>query len=104
MIQIVTTKGATHQNAVVRTASANLCNQIIERCGVDKIFSMNRDLRDKLILTGANLLLEGSLDTRNYAKTFFKQLSYHPAYHKTIQDVIPPRTFRNIEKTLKNIK
>lgn len=104
VIQIVTTKGATHQNAVVRTASAYLCNQIIERCGVDKIFSMNRELRDKLLVTGANLLMEGSLDTRNHAKMFFKQLSYHPAYHKTLLDVIPPTTYRNIEKTLKNIK
>lgn len=104
MIQIVTTKGATHQNAVVRTASANLCNQIIARCGVDKIFSINRDLRDKMILTGANLLMEGSLDTRNYAKMLFKQLSHHPAYDKTLLDVIPPRTYRNIEKTLKTIK
>lgn len=89
---------------MVRTASANLCNQIVERCGVDKIFSMNRDLRDKLILTCANLLLEGSLDTRNYAKMFFKQLSHHPTYNKTLLDVIPPRTYRNIEKTLKSIK
>ena len=103
-IQILTTKGATHQNAIVRTASAKLLNRLVERIGCDKVFSMNRDLRDKIIITGANLLMEGSLETRNYTKQMFKQLSAHPSFSKCLLDVIPPRTYRNIEKTLNSIQ
>lgn len=103
-IQAIVARGATHPNAIVRTAAANLCNRIINRLGCDKIFSMGRESRDRLILAGANFMMEGSLETRNHAKMIFKQLSAHPQYSKTILEVIPSRTYRNIEKTLKTIK
>lgn len=104
VIQIISTKGAVHQNAVVRTSAAKLFNRLVTRIGCDKVFSMNKEYRDKLILKCANLLLEGSLETRNYAKDIFKQLSAHNSYSKVIFEVIPQRTYRNIEKTLKSIK
>lgn len=104
VIHILTTRGATHQNAIVRTASAKLCCRIVERMGCDRVFALNRDLRDRIIVTGANLLMEGSLETRNHAKMMFKQLSDHSNYNKTLLEVIPARTFRNIEKTLRSIR
>lgn len=104
VIQTMLTRGATHQNAVVRTTTANLCNRIVSRLGCDRVFTMNRDCRDKLILAGAHFLMEGSLDTRNHAKAFFKQLSTHPNYNRVTQEVIPQRIYRNIEKSLKSIK
>lgn len=104
VIHTILTRGATHQNAIVRTTTANLCSRIVSRLGCEKFYAMNRDYRDKLILAGANFLMEGSLDTRNYAKAFFKQLSAHPLYNRTLQDVIPSRIYRNIEKALRSIK
>lgn len=104
VIHILTTRGASHQNAIVRTASAKLCCRIVERMGCDRVFALNRDLRDRIIVTGANLLMEGSLETRNHAKMMFKQLSDHSNYNKTLLEVIPARTFRNIEKTLRSIR
>lgn len=104
VIQTILTRGATHQNAIVRTTTANLCSRIVGRLGTDKVFTMHREHRDKLIVAGANFLMEGSLDTRNNAKAFFKQLSTHPNYNRTLQEVIPPRIYRNIEKALRSIK
>lgn len=104
VISTVVTRGANHQNAVVRTASANLCCRVVSRLGCDKVFGLHRECRDKLILAGANFLMEGSLETRNNAKVFFKQLSNHPHYNRIILDVIPPRIYRNIEKALRSIK
>lgn len=104
VIQMLLTRGATHPNAIVRTAAANLCSRVVSRLGCDKIFTMNREYRDKLILAGANFLMEGSLDTRNNAKALFKQLSIHPQYNRTLLEVIPPRIYRNIEKALRSIK
>lgn len=104
VIQTILTRGATHQNAIVRTVAANLCSRIVGRMGCDRIFAMNRELRDKLILAGANFLTEGSLDTRNNAKAFFKQMSMHPHYNRVLLDVIPSRIYRNIEKALRSIK
>lgn len=104
VIQLLLTRGATHPNAVVRTTTANLCNRIVSRLGYDRVFTMHREYRDKLILAGAHFLMEGSLDTRNNAKALFKQLSAHPHYSRVLQEVIPQRIYRNIEKALKSIK
>lgn len=104
VINIISFRGAVHPNAIVRTTTAKLFNRLVSRIGCDKVFSMNKEFRDKLILNGANLLQEGSLDTRNYTKDMFKQLSMHNSFNKVLLDVIPARTYRNIEKTLKNIR
>lgn len=104
VISTIITRGANHQNAIVRTAAANLCCRIVSRMGCDKVFGLHRECRDKLILAGANFLMEGSLETRNNAKVFFKQLSVHPHYNRILLDVIPPRIYRNIEKVLRSIK
>lgn len=104
VVQIICTKGAKHQNAIVRTTSARLILDLTKNLGCDNFFNLNKDCRDKLILTGASLLCEGSLETRKYTREFFKQLHNHSNYNKTLVEVIPPKTFRNIEKTLKSIK
>uniref|UniRef100_A0A182W7V3 TOG domain-containing protein n=1 Tax=Anopheles minimus TaxID=112268 RepID=A0A182W7V3_9DIPT len=104
VVHIISFKGATHQNAVVRTTASKLLNKIVLQLGSEKIFALPKETRDKLILTGAHLLMEGSLETRNYTKSMFKQLSDHPNYSKVLLEVIPPRTYRNIEKTLNSIR
>lgn len=103
-IQIMTSRGATHQNAIVRTTAAKLCGRIVQRMGCDRVFALGRELRDRIIVTGANFLMEGSLETRNHGKMLFKELAGHPAYQRTLVEVIPARTFRNIEKTLRSIR
>ncbi|XP_050076409.1 uncharacterized protein LOC126563752 [Anopheles maculipalpis] len=104
VVHIISFKGATHQNAVVRTTAAKLLNKIVQQLGSEKVFALPKETRDKLILTGAHLLLEGSLETRNYTKSVFKQLSDHANYSKVLLEVIPPRTYRNIEKSLNSIR
>uniref|UniRef100_A0A182QAD1 TOG domain-containing protein n=1 Tax=Anopheles farauti TaxID=69004 RepID=A0A182QAD1_9DIPT len=69
VVHIIAFKGATHQNAVVRTTAAKLLNKIVQQHGSEKVFALPKETRDKLILTGAHLLLEGSLETRNYTKS-----------------------------------
>lgn len=104
VIMILTFRGAAHQNAAVKCATAKLLNQLVFRIGCDKVFNLHKDIRDKLIITGANLLMEGSLETRNYTKELFRQLSIHSHYHKLLLDVIPSNVYRNIEKSLKSIR
>lgn len=104
VILILTFRGAAHQNAVVRCTTAKLLNQLVFRIGCDKVYNMHKDIRDRLIVTGANLLMEGSLETRNYTKSIFKQLSIHSQYQKLLLDVIPSNIYRNIEKALKSIR
>ncbi|XP_058056641.1 uncharacterized protein LOC131208015 [Anopheles bellator] len=104
VVHIVAFKGATHQNAVVRTTAAKLLDKIVTQIGGEKVFGLPKETRDKLILTGAHLLLEGSLETRNYTKSMFKKLADHPHYSKVLLEVIPSRTYRNIEKALNSIR
>ncbi|XP_028896687.1 uncharacterized protein LOC105213072 [Zeugodacus cucurbitae] len=104
VLNILTTKGALHQNALVRTTAAKLLHRLVERLGGDKVYTMPRENRDKFFVTGANLLLEGSLETRSYAKSIFRLLSDHPQYNRLLIEVIPTRTYRNVEKTLKSIR
>ncbi|XP_065095257.1 uncharacterized protein LOC135717212 [Ochlerotatus camptorhynchus] len=103
VIHIISSKGAAHQNAVVRTTAAKLLDKIVHQIGAEKAFALPKESREKLVHTGGQLLLEGSLDTRNYTKSMFKQLSEHPSYNKVLLEVIPPRTYRNIEKSLNSI-
>nr|XP_036224399.1 uncharacterized protein LOC106623898 isoform X1 [Bactrocera oleae] len=103
ILNILTTKGALHQNALVRTTAAKLLHRLVERLGSDKVYAMSRENRDKFFVTSANLLLEGSLETRSYAKSIFRLLSNHPNYNRLLIEVIPARTYRNVEKTLKSI-
>lgn len=105
IFQVMVTRGATHPNAVVRSAAAKLCSRTVHRIGYEKVYNgLNKDLRDRIFMMSANLLMEGSLETRNHAKEIFKMLSAHPTYNRTLLEVIPTKTFRNIEKTLKSIR
>lgn len=105
VFHVMVTRGATHQNAVVRSAAAKLCARTVQRIGYERVYSgLNKDLRDRMFVMSANLLMEGSLETRNHAKAIFKMLSAHPTYNRTLLEVIPPKTLRNIEKTLKSIR
>lgn len=103
VLNILTTKGAQHQNALVRTTTAKLLFRLVERLGSERVYSMARENRDKFFIVGANLLLEGSLETRSYAKSMFRALSEHASYQRMLLEVIPPRTYRNVEKTLRGI-
>nr|XP_044251178.1 uncharacterized protein LOC108061987 [Drosophila takahashii] len=103
ILNILAAKGAQHQNALVRTTSAKLLFRLVERLGSDRIYAMGRESRDKFFVVGANLLLEGSLETRSYAKSLFRALSEHHNYQRLLLEVIPPRTYRNVEKTLRSI-
>ncbi|ALC39765.1 CG42399 [Drosophila busckii] len=103
VLNILTSKGAQHQNALVRTTTAKLLYRLVERLGSDRIYAMSREQRDKFFQVGANLLLEGSLETRSYAKSLFRALSDHSSYQRLLLEVIPPRTYRNVEKTLRSI-
>ncbi|KAH8279569.1 hypothetical protein KR018_001736 [Drosophila ironensis] len=103
VLNILANKGAVHQNALVRTTTAKLLYRLVERLGSERIYTMGRDNRDKFFLVGANLLLEGSLETRSYAKSLFRVLSEHNSYQRLLLEVIPPRTYRNVEKTLRSL-
>lgn len=103
-IMILCFRGATHQNAAVRCTTAKLLNEVVFRIGCDKVFNMHKEIRDRLIMVGANLLMEGSLETRNHTKEIFRQLSIHSHYQKVLLDVIPANIYRNIEKSLKSIR
>lgn len=103
VIQLLSTRGVTHQNAVVRTTTSYLLCRLVMQLGVEKVFGMGTDSRNRVIITGAKLLGEGSLETRNYAKQMFRVLSTHLKYQKILLEVIPDKLYRNIEKSLKKL-
>lgn len=103
-IGILMTRGTVHQNAIVRCTSARLLANVVKSTGSDKIFALQKDLRDKLFQTGADLLTEGSLETRGHAKQLFKVLSNSGNLIKTMREVVPPSKYRNIEKTLNTLR
>ncbi|EDW04287.1 GH11713, partial [Drosophila grimshawi] len=103
VLNILASKGSQHQNAIVRTTTAKLLFRLVERLGCDRIYAMARENRDKFFVLGANLLLEGSLETRSFAKSLFRALSEHSSYQRLLLEVIPSRTYRNVEKALRSI-
>jgi len=63
-IPVVLTKGAAHQNAIVRTSATRLLLRLSERLGAEKTLGLPKDLRDKMLQAVANLLTEGRQETR----------------------------------------
>lgn len=104
VIHLLSTRGVTHQNALVRTKTSELLSRLVVNLTADKVYAMNKDSRDRIFLTGAQLLNEGSLETRNHAKQMFRELSTHLKYQKVLLEVIPQKLYRQIEKALKKVE
>ncbi|BES94072.1 family with sequence similarity 179, member [Nesidiocoris tenuis] len=96
-------KGAKHQNAVVRGATCRLLLRLCNRLGPEKTLALPKDTRDAILLTGAKFLTEGSLETRKYAKEMFSTLSASHRLNGILADVIPHNIMRNIQKVLTRI-
>lgn len=103
-VAVIVGKGISHQNAIVRTACARLLVSLVNKIGVDKVMAHPGDMRDKILISGSNLLTEGSLDTRCFAKQLFRMLSSYPAFNSVMSEVIPSHVLRNISKTLQSLK
>ena len=103
VVHLLSTRGITHQNALVRTTTSYLLSRLVIGLGAEKVYAMNKDSRDRIFLTGAQLLTEGSLETRNHAKQMFRELATHIKYQKVLLEVIPNKLYRHIEKTLKKV-
>ncbi|KAJ8922739.1 hypothetical protein NQ315_007774 [Exocentrus adspersus] len=104
VITVVTTRGCTHPNCVVRSTSIRLINDMVKRFGADRIFQMQKDIRDKILVAGANALTDGSLDARSYGKAMFSYLIGHQQFQKSLLDAVSQSTLRHIAKTLSSIK
>lgn len=104
LINILTTRGGHHQNSVVRCATARLLAVYCRRLGAGRIFQLPKETRDRILLFGANMLTEGSLETRKHAKVMLGELSQHCGFMKGMSDAVPPHTMRHISKTLANLK
>ncbi|XP_020295110.1 uncharacterized protein LOC109860437 isoform X2 [Pseudomyrmex gracilis] len=102
-IGIIVLRGASHQNSVVRAATARLLSDITDRIGPDHIMILPRDVRDKLLNTGAKLLMDGNLDARNHAKRMFRRLTLCDGFRKALTDAVPETTLRHIDKTMKTL-
>lgn len=64
VVAVVAIKGGGHQNAIVRCTAARILCSLTNRLGVEKVFQLPKDTRDRILLCGANMLLEGNLETR----------------------------------------
>lgn len=104
VVAVVTNKGSTHQNAVVRATSTRLLSDIVIRIGVDKVYQLPKETRDKFLLVGANGLTEGSLDIRRYAKSLINTLGRHQQFQKAIVEAVPQHTLRHITKIINSLK
>lgn len=104
IIGIITSRGCTHQNSVVRATSMRLLNDTVDKVGADRIFQMQKDIRDKVVLSGANALTDGSLEARNYAKSMFSKLIGVHQFQRVLLEVVPQSTLRHIAKILNSIK
>ncbi|XP_034942681.1 uncharacterized protein [Chelonus insularis] len=102
-IMVIVNRGASHQNAIVRAATARLLDSIVDRIGPNQAMSLPRDVREKLFNSGAKLLMDGNLDARNHAKKMFKKLSTCEGFRKALKDSVPETTLRHIDKTLKTL-
>uniref|UniRef100_A0A1B6CRU9 TOG domain-containing protein n=1 Tax=Clastoptera arizonana TaxID=38151 RepID=A0A1B6CRU9_9HEMI len=102
-INAIVNRGAKHQNAIVRTAACRLLLKLNERLGPEKTLSLPRDARDAFLVSSARFLMEGSLETRCYAKEIFTNLSQDNKLPSILAEVVPNNIMRNISKVLSRL-
>ncbi|XP_043259645.1 uncharacterized protein LOC122401523 isoform X1 [Colletes gigas] len=102
-IGVIVQRGASHQNAIVRATTARLLASIVDRIGPEHTMMLPKDVKDKLLNTGARLLIDGNLDARNHTKRMFRCLMIYEGFQKALTDAVPETTLRHIEKTLKTL-
>ncbi|KAH0539609.1 hypothetical protein KQX54_006109 [Cotesia glomerata] len=102
-ISVIIYRGASHQNAIVRASTSRLLASVVERMGPDAAMTLPRDVREKLLSSGAKLLMDANLDARNHAKMMFKQLSRCEGFRKALKDSVPDTTLRHIDKILRSL-
>ncbi|XP_059475154.1 uncharacterized protein LOC132196481 isoform X2 [Neocloeon triangulifer] len=101
----VISQGASHKNAVVRTTTARLLCDQVNRMGAEKVMNyISKDVRVKLLRTIANLLTEGSQETRDWAKKAMQPLVHHDLFDGYLEQAVSPSILRAIDKTLKVLK
>ncbi|KRT81215.1 hypothetical protein AMK59_4976, partial [Oryctes borbonicus] len=103
VVSVICSKGVNHQNAIVRCAAVRLLCSLCHRLGPEKVFQLPKDTRDKILVTGANMLLEGSLETRKHAKMMLGHLSTHCQFQRAMLEAVPTQVMRHISKTLKTL-
>ncbi|RZF39361.1 hypothetical protein LSTR_LSTR000882 [Laodelphax striatellus] len=103
-IPAIISKGAKHQNAVVRTVASKLLAGLCAKLGAERVLSLPKQIRDSILNTGAKLLTEGSLETRKHAKELFSILSADARLPQIMADVVPNNLMRNISKTLNKLQ
>ncbi|GJQ65527.1 hypothetical protein Trydic_g7628 [Trypoxylus dichotomus] len=103
VVSVIYSKGVNHHNAIVRCAAVRLLCSMCNRLGSEKVFQLPKDTRDKILLTGANMLMEGSLETRKHAKMMLGYLSTHCQFQRAMLEAVPNQVMRHISKTLKTL-
>ncbi|KAK9711468.1 CLASP N terminal, partial [Popillia japonica] len=103
VVTVITSKGVQHQNAIVRCTAIRLLCSLCHRLGPEKVFQLPKDTRDKILVTGANMLMEGSLETRKHAKMMLGHLSTHSQFQRAVLEAVPSQVMRHISKTLKTL-
>ncbi|XP_066150265.1 TOG array regulator of axonemal microtubules protein 1 isoform X1 [Euwallacea fornicatus] len=104
VIPVITSRGCSHQNPIVRATSVRLLGDIVRRLGPDRTLVLPKDLRDKVMLCGANSLADGNLDARSHGKSLFKCLIGHSHFQRCLYDAVPQNILRHISKVLASIK
>ncbi|KAF7285520.1 hypothetical protein GWI33_010519 [Rhynchophorus ferrugineus] len=104
VIPVITLRGCSHQNSIVRAASVRLLGDIVKRIGPDRALQLPKDLKDKLLLAGANSLTDGNLEARTYGKVLFKHLIEEPNFQKCLHEAVPQNVLRHIAKVLVLLK
>lgn len=95
------TSGARHHSAVVRCSAARLLASLVRRLGGQRFMALPKEYRDKALKAAAELLTDGSLDTRTHAKDVFSQLApVASRLHAVLAEVVPPSTMRHVSKTI----
>ncbi|XP_024081376.1 TOG array regulator of axonemal microtubules protein 1-like isoform X2 [Cimex lectularius] len=99
-VSALVSKGAKHQNAIIRGATCRLLLRLCTRLGPERTMNLQKETRDAILSTGAKFLTEGSLETRKYAKEMFTMLSSDPKLLTILTDIVPSNVMRSIQKVL----
>ncbi|XP_067007380.1 TOG array regulator of axonemal microtubules protein 2-like [Anabrus simplex] len=101
-VRALVEKGSGHKNPLVRSATARLLTCIAVLAGPDVILGPygNKDTRRRMLATMAQLLADGNVNTRQFAKQLFRTLMNHEDFDTLLNQEVSRPMIARIEKLM----
>ena len=104
-LQSVIQGGVGHKSVAVRAEVARLMDMMVSspRLGCARVMGCSRECQELILVNGAKMLTDGSLEVRTHTKHLFAELMKHEKFEALLRDTLKEHERNGIKKALDSI-